>query len=171
MTPPWFLPLHIYVGTCPVVDDFPEDHPAFIAARGQLQDIARYANTLKELPLSEHPDIDVRYSRSSCVLLNRKTREVIGGKTTTLVFVEKAYRGRGLGAELHVLNDLYLRPVPIILYTKQGLAARVSAHRLHVERALHAGREVPDDVLADYSKSEGGLSLRKPFEFKVTHYA
>lgn len=171
MTPPWFLPLRLYIGTCPVIEDFPDDHPAFMAARAQLQDLARQEKDLREVPVPGHSEIEARHSRSSCVLLNRKTREIIGGKTTTLVFIENAYRGKGLGAELHVLNDLHLRPVPIILYSKQGLAARIGAHRRHVERALIAGHDVPEDVLEDYRKSETGLALQHPFDIKVTRYA
>lgn len=164
MTPPWFLPLRLYVGDCPIVEDFPDDHPAFSAARGQLHDLAQRVKDLAEVSIPGQPEIEARHSRHSCILLNRKTREIIGGKTTTLVFIEKTHRGKGLGAELHILNDLHLRPSLIILYSKLGLAARVGAHRRHVERALAAGREIPEDVLADYSPSAAGLSLRRPFE-------
>lgn len=171
MTPPWFLPLRVYVGDSPVVEDFPDDHPAFLAARSQLQDLAARADTLSKIDFPGHPAVEARVTRSSCVLLDRGNRQILGGKTTTLIYIEKDQRGKGLGAELHVLNDLHLRAAPIILYTRQGIAARVSAHRRHVERALLDDQDVPEEVMSDYCEKDGRLVLRQDFPIKIRSYA
>lgn len=171
MTPPWFLPLRDYVGTSPVIEDFPDDHPSFVAAQAQLRELSTRVETLKEIPLPQYPGVEARVTRSSCVLLDRRSRQILGGKTTTLIYIEKDHRGRGLGAELHILIDLHLRADLIFLYTRQGIAARIGAHRRHVERALLAGQGVPDEVLADYCEKEGRLVLRQDFPIKIRSYA
>lgn len=83
--------------------------------------------------------------------VERETGAVAGGILGGVRWVHPDFRGRGLGAEL--VLAAYSDPGRTFLmpssYSEAGHASRVAAHRIAVERALAAGLEVPDRVLAE----------------------
>lgn len=85
-------------------------------------------------------------------VLHRETGAVVGGISNLNFHVDPAHRGLGLGSEL--LRMAFTEGVKDALrnghsLSPDGARCRRSAHRKAVERALAAGLEVPEEVLAD----------------------
>lgn len=81
---------------------------------------------------------------------------VVGGISLKSILVLPDHRGKGLGAEIVIraFETGVLHPDTMNksnLLTTAGRANRAAAHRIAVERAVRAGLDVPDEVLADYS--------------------
>ena len=62
------------------------------------------------------------------------------------------YRGLKLGREIQLRAfDTGIKTIhDAVFFSAEGLAARKSAHRFAVGRALERGLDVPEEVLADY---------------------
>ena len=81
---------------------------------------------------------------------------VVGGISNKSILVLPDHRGQGLGAEIVIraFETGVLHPDTMNknnLLTTAGRANRLAAHRIAVERAVRAGLDVPEEVLADYS--------------------
>jgi len=93
-------------------------------------------------------------------VIREATGEVVAGIHDRNIYVLPAFRGRGIGAELLVRAFETGQRHPETMnrdnsLTTAGRANRRAAHRLAVTRALDAGEEVPDDVMADYPDLAG----------------
>jgi GNAT superfamily N-acetyltransferase len=174
MTPrnPWETQLAEYLRPSRVVPDLPEDDPELLAAERDLEEMGRASENWRAFCVPGHAWLEIRIKAGdAAVIFDRRGGEVIGGNTRNLTYVRPAWRGLGLAAELHVRVDLEgLRPIATH-YSESGLHARIKAHRLHVERAILSGRDVPDEVLDDYRIDEAGrlalLSAYGPSEHRA----
>jgi len=94
-------------------------------------------------------------------VFDKANRRLVGGIDHKNVYVVPEYRGRGIGPEIlvaafatGVMHPDSMNEGGNVL-SHAGRGNRVKAHRLAVERALAAGDEVPDAVLADYPDLSG----------------
>jgi hypothetical protein len=93
-----------------------------------------------------------------------ETDRIVGGGLTQYPYVKRQHRGRNIGAMMNVILDNHGHRTPASIYSSEGFAARVSAHRLHVEQALRRGDTVPREVSEQYcAAGNGRLKLRKPY--------
>ncbi len=95
---------------------------------------------------------------------NAANDHIIGGGLALYPYVKPQHRGRNVGARMNVILDNHGHRKPASVYSHEGFAARVSAHRIHVEQALRRGDAVPGEVLDRYNPvGNGRLGLRKPY--------
>lgn len=87
----------------------------------------------------------------------------MGGVTTFFPFVSPQHRGRNLNAEMNLILDNIGQRRGVSQYSPSGFGSRVATHRLHVERAMSAGQEIPEEVMMDYVIRDGSLVLREPW--------
>ena len=158
---PWETPLNLYLDVAHVT----EGHPS-VEADGP-HNLARATATMSEwdeVRVPERPELLFRVGRAGNVaVLDAETGTLMGGHTAFYPYVLPEYRGRNLNAEMSLIADNLGKRSRVSCYTRAGFGSRVTAHRLHVERALTAGHAVPDEVLRDYTMREGRLRLRNPY--------
>lgn len=158
---PWEIPLNLYLDVAHVT----EGHPS-VEADGP-HNLARTTTDMSawsEVRVPERPDLLFRVGRAGNVaVLDAETGTLMGGHTAFYPYVLPEYRGLNLNAEMSLIADNLGKRSRVICYTRAGFGSRVTAHRLHVERALTAGHAVPEEVLRDYTMREGRLRLRNPY--------
>ncbi|WP_411839760.1 hypothetical protein [Paracoccus sp. ME4] len=150
-----------YLGQASVVG-MPSDHGAasFEHVRKRYAEFSEW----ERIETPDRPDLDLRRKgKYANVALDADTGELLGGYTTRGPYTVPAHRGRGICSEIHYHLDLAGLRADAAAYTMSGMMTRAATHRLHVERALRRGLNVPDRVLADYRIDAGGeVRLREP---------
>lgn len=111
------------------------------------------------------PGFEFRFSSSTWFQIIDQEKDNVVGYFQGAARVAPEYQGRGLTPELYVLIDeVGAEDRTNWLLTPSSFGARKAAHRRHVERALSAGLDVPDVVLAQYERGETGrLQLREDY--------
>lgn len=159
---PWETPLSEYLGLASVISgavSLEKDGPANLMA------IKDRAATWPIVATASRPDLVLRVGpHTQVAAFDSESGELLGGYTATYPFVLREHRGRGIAPEMHFLIDQMGQRQAASCYTPSGFGARIATHRLHVERALEAGKEIPSDVMQDYRYSPtAGLALRTPY--------
>lgn len=169
---PWQMPLSAYLGPMPVQ---PWEMSQDIISSA-CESVAAQADTpgREWMPHPDRPEFEYAHGDFQGVLLrDAHTGETLGGygkaegsPDSFAIFpvVMPGHEGCGLGPEL---NYLAKRDSCLLSeggqYSPSGFGAMKASHRLQVERALAAGQEVPEKVLADYEEQDGGLRLKAPY--------
>lgn len=173
---PWQQTIEEYMGKAPVSDfSLPDEvKPAAIAslkrAGLRLKKWRRhpYRGDLAFAVLPHSP------RRPGGVFIrSRETGEVIAGYADApykgglmiVPLVLDAFKGKGLGKEMTFLVDQVFPGFRYMneSYTPSGFPTYRATHRLHVERALRDGKNVPDHVRAQYDFENGALALKVPY--------
>lgn len=164
---PWRLTLQDYLGPLRVVDAFGKSETDAIDRARRFLETASFED-LQGVPCFAASGFRAFVSSGPGVrdlfVTDRSDRPVAVIRRG-LPFVLEPYRGFGIGAAMVVTSDVLdeacLCPSH---YSRSGLAARVSAHRIHVSRALRERSEdVPDDVREQYASTGDGFILRFPW--------
>ena len=164
-TQPWNIGFQSYLGPCGILKKGPQGLFSFSNARRQLERQVQASKNWKSYALFEHPDVEAKISPGGLSVLTCNTSgEVIGGSTSSMMYVEPPWRERGLCSALYMQMDLVGCTPRISGYSEAGFYARLRAHRLHIVRALLEDLAIPHEVLGDYTISEEGfLRLLTPY--------
>lgn len=150
-----------YLGQ-PSVVGMPSDHGAssFELVRERMAEFSSW----ERIDTPDRPDLEIRRKgKYANVALDARTGELLGGYTARGPYTVPAHRGRGVCSEIHYHLDLAGLRADAAAYTMSGMMTRAATHRLHVERSLRRGLDVPDHVLADYHVCpDGRARLREP---------
>ena len=143
----WRMGLASYLGRWPMAT---VGRVADIETIRRTEECLRYTDLsgFMVFPYAPRPDLIFRVKVTekvpAIVVIDRETRECLGGAIQGVPFIFSHHRGNGYGAEIVAFSDMNgrigLKPVR---YSISGLRGRVGAHRRHVERAL---QYCPDDV-------------------------
>jgi GNAT superfamily N-acetyltransferase len=137
---------------------------AFCAGPGRRISEGAFARVLESAPSLEGgrvasavPGFSVAWSGRGwgdgvICLWEDATGRVVGGQAGGVPYVLPEYRGLKLGREiaLRAFETGLKKLSDGVFFSPEGLAARRSAHRFAVERAIGRGLAVPAEVLADY---------------------
>lgn len=166
---PWEVPLATYLGKLPVLTDAVTRYEMQILrsalavaglGRAAGDQIAGLGDTNPAFSFSVHSGPIVR----SLIAHDAATGEILGGSVSGLPYVRPQHRGRGLGAEMVYVADMAtVRILDPISYSVSGLAARVTAHRLHLDRAACRGDFIPPEAWEGYTRDASGLCLAQPW--------
>lgn len=177
--PAWMTPLAGFLGQCSVLPPgrLPPTFQLLLeAAKARISE-ALGADNLHLLRHTPGPaNRSVRFLVEPQVDVGRMATMVliedgclVGGLGHGTAWVDEAVRGRGLGAEMVIAAHAnpphrFLCPTT---YSQDGFRARLSAHRIAVERALLAHHVVPEPVLRDYVVDGGRLRLADPEKWRA----
>lgn len=150
-----------YLGQASVVG-MPPNHGA--GAYERLKERRDEFSSWDRIDIPERPDLELRRKGIYAnVVLDAVTGDLLGGYTFSGPYTDPAHRGRGICSEIHYSLDIIGQRTDAACYTMAGMMTRVATHRLHVERALRRGLDVPERVLADYHiDPDGKARLREP---------
>lgn len=157
----WEIPLRAYVTEAKVVSP-----PAGAGMDGRSALLRTYKSIdrWEEVSVPERPDVRfLSGGRDILMAIDPESGEVIGGVTGFYPYVLPEHRGRNLNAEMNMIQDEQGRRRPVSSYTPSGFGSRVATHRLHLERAMAAGHEIPSEVMVDYEIRDGKPTLRKSY--------
>lgn len=157
----WEVPLKDYVKSVRVISASEE------AERNGLQrllSLYELINDWKEFPVPECPDARFLIGgRDVLMIVDPETGDLTGGFTGFYPYIRPEYRGRNLNAQMNMILDDLGKRRSVGCYSPSGFGSRVATHRLHLERAMAAGHEIPEEVMVDYQIKDGRLSLREPY--------
>ena len=89
------------------------------------------------------------------------TGKLVGGQGNGVPYVDPAFREQKLGREIQLRAfETGLKTLrDFVIFSPAGLAARKSAHRFAVTRAVEHGLAVRSDVLADYPELQPAAAM------------
>lgn len=162
---PWELVVEDYLGGAQVLKD---DMAKRLIERGDSnlrQDFeALQRSDRKRLSVPGLEAYRVDRHRGGYIVSTADGREPVASYGCGIMpYVAPAYRGRGICAHLHVYRDLTAGRMGAASYSREGFAARLRAHALHVEAALARGEDVPAPVRTQYRSTPEGLRLNVPY--------
>lgn len=159
--PGHLLPLSEFIGDAPVTNQT-LDRNSIQKAWSGVQFRAQQNRHMEWTPHPDRPDLEYRKQDHYLEMRNTQTKEVVSGAHGSLV-VRQDYAGKGLGAETQFVRTLDMNSFEASYYTRAGFLTMQATHRLHVTRAIEAGKDVPDEVLAQYDVNERGLYLKENY--------
>lgn len=161
MKEPWETPLSEYIGVKYVVEahiSVEQDGPR------NLMKSCCNREDWEDVPVPERPDVRfLTNTRGLIAAIDPVSGDLFGGFAGFYPYVLPQHRGRNLNAEMNVIMDNFGQRSRASSYSHPGFGSRVATHRLHIERALASGHEIPDEVMKDYSVVEGKPRLRQPY--------
>lgn len=170
--PSWKMPLSAYVGPvgllrtydAEAIDTSGTNTLAQMTASYRDAPEAFYADAERHAAFAGDPDLVLMLRGSYYAVISLSEKAVVAATTASFPFVRPDFRGRGLTAEAMMIQDEAGERMMSCGYTASGFANRIRTHRLHVQRALDVGHEVPAEVLADYAVESGVVRLRAPYD-------
>lgn len=149
----WEVRLSDFIGNHEVIEETEELDDTFSHEIEWLT-MSWLPNSLRPVPGSSDIYIaDVAEEDKDVALVqnNGGNFEVVGGYCNSVLWVNKAFRGKGYALELIIAAaDKRNCDMDPVSYTQSGLNSHKAAHRFAVERALQKKHKVPDYVLMDY---------------------